>query len=174
LCELLENYKELFHAPEGLPPIRHHDHTIPMKERAQAINLRPYRYSRVQKDILEKMVEEMLESGIIQQSNSPFVSPVVLVKKDGSWRFYVDYRALIQLTIKDKFSIPIVDELLQELVGATVFSKVDLRSGYHQIRMTSGDIFKITFRTHCRNLIFDHFILIIIIILFTEKDKKIK
>ena len=85
LNELLESYKELFRAPEGLPPIRYHDHCIPMKEGAQAINLRPYRYSGVQKDILEKMVEEMLASGIIQQSNSPFASPVVLVKKkDGS------------------------------------------------------------------------------------------
>jgi hypothetical protein len=85
LNELLESYKELFRAPEGLPSIRYHDHSIPMKEGAQAINLRPYRYIGVQKDILEKMVEEMLVSGIIQQSNNPFASPVVLVKKkDGS------------------------------------------------------------------------------------------
>jgi len=73
--ELLECYKELFREPKGLPPIRTYDHTIPMKERAQAINLRPYRYSGVQKDILEKIVEEMLKSGIIQQSNNPFASP---------------------------------------------------------------------------------------------------
>jgi len=85
LEELITHYKEIFKEPEGLPLIRAHDHTIPMKKGAQAINLRPYRYSGVQKDILEKMVEEMLESGIIQQSSSPFAFPVVLVKKkDGS------------------------------------------------------------------------------------------
>jgi len=83
------------------------------------------------------MVEEMLESGIIQYSNNPFVSLVVLVKKiDGSWRLYVDYRALNQLTTKDKFPKPLVYELLKELVCATVFLKVDLRSSYHHIIMT--------------------------------------
>jgi hypothetical protein len=149
LEELIIHYKEIFKKPEGLPPIRAHNHVIPMKEGAQAINLRPYRYSGVQKDILEKMVEEMLESGIIQQSSSPFASPVVLVKKkDGSWRLCVNFRALNHLTIKDKFLIPLVDELLEELVGATIFLKVDLRSGYHQIRMTPHDVFKTTFRTH--------------------------
>jgi len=146
---LLESYKEIFKEPEGLPPIRTHDHTILMKEGAQLDNLRPYRYSRVQKDILEKMVKEMLESRIIQHSNNPFASLVVLVKKiDGSWRLCVDYRALNQLTIKDKFPKPLVYELLEELVCATLFLKANLRSGYHHIRMTPQDVFKIAFQTH--------------------------
>jgi hypothetical protein len=82
-------------------------------------------------------MEETIESGTIQQSNIPFASPVVVVeKKDGYWRLYVDYRVLNKITIKDKFSIPLVDQLLEELVGEIVFSKVGFRSGYHQSRMT--------------------------------------
>lgn len=82
------------------------------------------------------MFYEMIETMVIQQSNSPFVSLVVLIKnKDNSWILYINYRVIKKLTIKDKFSIPLVDELLKELVGAKTFYKLDLRSRYHQIRM---------------------------------------
>jgi RNase H-like domain found in reverse transcriptase/Reverse transcriptase (RNA-dependent DNA polymerase)/Integrase zinc binding domain/Integrase core domain len=139
----------VFEMPQHLPPIREIDHTIPLVPQAKPVNLRPYRYSHFQKKELENIIEELLKTKVIRPSSSPFASPALLVrKKDGTWRLCVDYRQLNALTVKNKYLIPIIDDLLDELHGAKYFSKIDLRAGYHQIRMNSADIPKTAFRTH--------------------------
>nr|KYP46165.1 Transposon Ty3-I Gag-Pol polyprotein [Cajanus cajan] len=124
---LLTTYALVFSTPSTLPPPHEHDHSIPLMDGSTPVKVKPYRYPHSQKEEIEKLVAEMLHEGIIQPSKSPFSSPIILVKKkDGSWRVCTDYRALNAITIKDSFSIPTVDELIDELFGATIFSKLDL------------------------------------------------
>ncbi|CAJ2675682.1 unnamed protein product [Trifolium pratense] len=150
LDHLLQQFDDIFSEPSTLPPPRpSFDHKIPIKEGTDAFNLRPYRYSTVQKNIIDKLVEEMFTQGIIQHSNSPYSSPIVLVrKKDGSWRLCVDFRRLNSCTIKDRFPIPLIEDLMDELGGASIFSKLDMRSGYHQLRMAIGEEHKTAFKIH--------------------------
>ncbi|KAL4272664.1 hypothetical protein GQ457_13G022100 [Hibiscus cannabinus] len=147
--QILQKYESVFREPTSMPPERDHDHAITLKEGTQPINLRPYRFPHHQKSEVEKQISAMLEASIIRTSKSPFASPCLLVKKkDRSWRLCVDYRQLNAMTIKNKFPIPVVEDLLDELSGAKFFSKIDLRSGYWQIRVKEQDIYKTAFRTH--------------------------
>ncbi|KAK1693114.1 hypothetical protein QYE76_009811 [Lolium multiflorum] len=149
IAQVLKEHESCFGTPKGLPPHRPYDHKINLMQGVQPVNVRPYRYSPQQKDEIEKQIKEMLVQGIIKESKSPFASPVLLVKKkDGSWRFCIDYRQLNAVTVKDRYPMPVVEELLDELAGAKFFTKLDLRSGFHQIRMVPHDESKTAFRTH--------------------------
>ena len=150
---LLSDFAPVFTPVDGLPPIRAFDHSIPLVAGAKPVHIRPYHYPPALKDEIEKQVQDMLDKGLIQPSSSPFSSPLLLVKKkDGSWRPCVDYRHLNALTVRGKFPIPIFDELVDELAGASWFSTLDLNSGFHQIRMKAGEEYKTAFQTH-----FGHF-----------------
>lgn len=143
---VLQQFPEIFKWPNELPPSRAQDHTIVIKPNSALVYVRPYRYLYVQKNEIERLVREMLAAEIIQPGFNSFSSLVLLVKKkDGSWRFCVDYRALNKVTIPARFPIPMIDELLDELHGAKIFSKLDLKSRFHQIRVRAEAVPKTAF-----------------------------
>lgn len=149
IAPLLEKFKILFEESNTLPPARDCDHAINLMPGSQPPNLRPYRVPHKQKEAMEEIIKKLLQNKEIRESLSPFSSPAVMVRKrDGSWRLCIDYRLLNSITIKNKFPMPVIEDLLDELHGAKIFSKLDLRSGYHQIRMQSADIPKTAFKTH--------------------------
>ncbi|KAJ4770480.1 polyprotein [Rhynchospora pubera] len=147
--KILQEFDDVFAEPTRLPPHRIVDHRISLLPDAKPINQRPYRYTHFQKLEIEKIITELLKNSLIQKSHSPYASPILLVKKkDGSWRMCVDYRQMNSQTVKDRFPIPLIEDILDELKGARFFSKIDLKAGYHQIRMCEDDVHKTAFRTH--------------------------
>lgn len=145
---ILDYFADAFAAPHGLPPQRDSDHEINIHPGAGPVKVRPYRYPYFQKAEISRLVDNMIADGIIQPNRSPYSSPVIHVRKsDRTWRFCVDYRALNNITVKDAYPIPTVDEIFDELHDVKFFSKIDLKAGFHQIRVSPSSIEKTAFRT---------------------------
>ena len=147
--QLYDEYKDIFaDMPKQLPPHREHDHAIELIPGSQPPSKSPYRLSLTELDELRKQLDTLLESGFIRPSKSPFGAPILFVKKkDNSMRMCIDYRSLNNITIKNKYPIPHVEDLLNRLADARYYSKLDLQSGYHQIRIKENDIHKTGFVT---------------------------
>eukprot|EP00253_Pinus_taeda_P035016 PITA_35016 len=132
----------------GLPPKWNLDFTIELVPGAAPVSRAPYRMSVPELTELKMQLQELLDKKYIRLSVSPWGSPVLFVrKKDGTFRMCIDYRQLNKLTVKNKYSLPRIDELFDQVKGAMMFSKIDLRSGYHQIRIKEEDVAKTSFRT---------------------------
>nr|KYP39816.1 Transposon Ty3-I Gag-Pol polyprotein [Cajanus cajan] len=152
--EVVRDFVEVF--PDevpGLPPTREMEFSIDLVPGAGPVSVAPYRMAPAELVELKGQLEDLLEKQLVRPSVSPWGAPVLLVKKkDGGSRLCVDYRQLNKLIIKNKYPLPRIDDLMDQLRGASVFSKIDLRSGYHQIRVKEGDIPKTAFRTR-----YDHY-----------------
>jgi hypothetical protein len=132
----------------GMPPDRDIKIPIELQPETTPISKRPYRMPPAELAELKKQLQELLDKGFIRPSTSPWGCPALFVKKnDESLRLCIDYRPLNTVTIKNKYPLPRIDVLFNQLVGAKVFSKIDLRSGYHQIKIRASDIPKTAFST---------------------------
>jgi len=131
-----------------VPPEREVEFSIDLVPGTKLVSMAPYRTSASELAELKKQLEDLLDKKFVRPRLSPWRAPVLLVKKkDGSMRLCIDYRQLNKVTIKNRYPLPRIDDLMDQLVGARVFSKIDLRSGYHQIKVKDEDMQKTAFRT---------------------------
>ncbi|KAL4013261.1 hypothetical protein IC575_025423 [Cucumis melo] len=131
-----------------LPPHREIEFAIELESGTVPISRAPYRMALAELKELKVQLQEMLDKGFIRPSVPPWGAPVLFVKKkDGSMRLWIDYRELNKVTVKNRYPLPRIEDLFDQLQGATMFSKIDLRSGYHQLRIKDGDVPKTTFRS---------------------------
>ncbi|KAA0047197.1 reverse transcriptase [Cucumis melo var. makuwa] len=153
---VVRDYPDVF--PEelpGLPPHREVEFAIKLEPGTVLISRAPYRMAPVELKELKVQLQELLDKGFIRPSVSPWGAPVLFVKKnDGSMRLCIDYRELNKVTVKNRYPLPRIDDLFDPLQGATVFSKIDLQSGYHQLRIKDGDVPKTTFRSRYGHYVF--------------------
>ncbi|GJU16547.1 putative nucleotidyltransferase, ribonuclease H [Tanacetum coccineum] len=132
----------------GLPPQRQVEFRIDLVPGATPVAKSPYRLAPSEMQELSGQLQELQDKGFIRPSHSPWGAPVLFVKKkDGSFRMCIDYRELNKLTVKNRYPLPRIDDLFDQLQGSCYFSKIDLRSGYHQLRVHEDDIPKTAFRT---------------------------
>jgi hypothetical protein len=148
LYEVVNQYGEMFKEPKGLPPKRGIQYEIQLQQDCPLPNIGMYRMSVMENAEIKKQIQELLDKGVIVPSSSPCGSPIVLVpNKYGTWCMCVDFRALNKIMVKNHYPLPRIDDLLDQLKDAKYFTKLDLRSGYHQIRIAEGDTWKTTFKT---------------------------
>ena len=146
---MLKEFQDVFQEPpKGLPPLRGIEHQIDFIPETSLPNRPAYRTNPTEAKEIQQQVEELLAKGWVQDSMSPYVMHVILVpKKDGSWRMCTNGRAINNIIIKYTQPIPRLDDLLDELHGSQIFTKIDLKSGYNQIRIKPGDEWKIAFKS---------------------------
>jgi hypothetical protein len=126
-----------------MPPERELEFTIDLKQGTEPIVRTPYRMSTPELQELKMQLKELLDLGLIRPRVSSWGTPVIFIrKKDGSWRLCIDYRQLNKATIKNQYPLPRIDDLFDQMKGATVFSKIDLRSGYHQLRIKEDEVLR--------------------------------
>ncbi|GJV94778.1 putative reverse transcriptase domain-containing protein [Tanacetum coccineum] len=146
---VVRDFPEVF--PEdlpGLPPTRQVEFHIELIPGAAPVARAPYRLAPAEMKELAEQLKELSDKGFIRPSSSPWGAPILFVKKkDGSFRMCIDYRELNKLTVKNRYPLPRIDDLFDQLQGSSIYSKIDLRSGYHQLRVREEDIPKTAFRT---------------------------